>query len=287
MDSSVIAAVEQLLGTRLRSSTPVGGGCINNAHLIELADGRRLFLKWNSSPPPGFFEREAEGLDALAAAGQVRVPGRVQCGGPPPFLLMEAISTGSRGADFSEHFGSSFAKLHHETRHTRFGFDHDNYLGSTSQPNGWSDDWVTFWRDRRLGFQLELAEHSGTSSRQLQRLGERLRARLPELIAEPAEPACLLHGDLWGGNYMVDDHGAAVLIDPATYYGRREADLAMTYLFGGFDQRFYAAYQHTWPLEPGWQERIEIYQLYHYLNHLNLFGASYLGSCLGILQRYC
>ena len=166
-----------------------------------------------------------------------------------------------------------------------FGFEEDNYIGATPQPNAWTDDWVTFFAEQRLGFQLRLAADNGFGG-ELARLGERLLSRLGELIDEPAEPACLLHGDLWGGNYLCDAEGQPVLIDPAAYYGRREAELAMTTLFGGFDSAFYGAYEEAWPLAPGSAERLEIYKLYHLLNHLNLFGGGYLGGCLGVLRRF-
>lgn len=267
----------------------MGGGCIHQTALLELADGRRLFLKSNRSAPADMFAREAEGLVALAAAGAIRVPGDPLPGGggeAPHFLVMEAIGSGRPGWDFSATFGRRFARLHRATQGTRFGFPHDNYLGSTPQPNGWSDDWCDFWRRSRLGHQLALARANGLADRELLRLGDRLLDRLDRLLDLPDEPACLLHGDLWGGNYLVDEAGEPVLIDPATYYGHREADLAITRLFGGFDARFCAAYEEEWPLPAGAGERGPIYELYHLLNHLNLFGAGYRGQCLEILRRY-
>jgi fructosamine-3-kinase len=287
-------------------ATPVGGGCIHHARLLELADGRRFFLKapplrissGAGAAPPDLFEREAEGLAALAAAGAIRVPRSPLPGGGgegvPLFLVMEAIAGGVPGPGFQERFGRRFARLHRVTAEDgdsgdggrgRFGFDHDNYLGSTPQPNGWSDDWVDFFRRRRLGHQLDLARRNGLSDPELERLGDRLLDRLEEWLEVPGEPPCLLHGDLWGGNYLADEAGEPVLIDPAAYRGHREADLAMTRLFGGFDRGFYAAYEEEWPLPPGSAERTAIYQLYHLLNHLNLFGRSYRDRCVGILRR--
>ncbi len=205
----------------------------------------------------------------------------------PPFLVLEAIDTGRRGEGFFETFGRRFAELHRKATGERFGFERDNYIGSTPQPNRWSDDWCEFWRRQRLGFQLDLARRRGLSDRTLDRLGDALLERLDELIGEPAEPPTLLHGDLWGGNgnYMVDEEGAPVLIDPAAYFGRREADLAMTRLFGGFDARFYAAYEEVWPLSPGAETRLDVYKLYHLLNHLNLFGGGYRSSSIDVLRR--
>lgn len=285
------AVLEQATGegAKISGSRPVGGGCIHDGRIVSLADGRRFFVKTNSSPPPQIFECEAQGLRALEEAGELRVPRVIAVGDgeeEPPFLVLEAIAPGRRGEGFFETFGRRFAELHQKATAERFGFARDNYIGSTPQPNRWCDDWCEFWRRHRLGFQLDLARRRGLSDRTLDRAGDALLERLEELIGEPAEPPVLLHGDLWGGNYMVDDNGAPVLIDPAVYYGRREADLAMTRLFGGFDARFYAAYEEAWPLAPGAEARLDVYKLYHLLNHLNLFGGGYRSSCIEILRRY-
>ncbi len=299
MDDALRAAVEELIGrvtgkpARVAGSRPAGGGCIHRAEIVGLADGDRYFVKSNPAPPPKIFEREAEGLAALAATGAIRVPRPLGTGHDPrPFLVMEAIESGPRSPGFAATFGQRFARLHQANseserdRVERFGFAHDNHIGATPQPNPWTEDWVDFFRRHRLGHQLDLARSGGVSDRALDRLGDRLLDRLDELIGEPEEPPCLLHGDLWSGNYMVDDAGEPVLIDPAGYFGRREADLAMTYLFGGFDARFYAAYEEAWPLAPGSADRLEIYKLYHLLNHLSLFGRSYRDGCVTILKRF-
>jgi len=292
LDSVLPEVIQKATGkaSPLRRSSPVGGGCINQASLIELADGRRFFLKSNPRPLPRLFESEAEGLRALRQAGCLRVPQVVATGGGqdglPHFILMEHISTGRPGSGFFEEFGHGFARLHLEARGERFGFDHDNYLGSTPQPNQWCSDWVEFFRRHRLGHQLQMARQNGLSDREMNRLGERLLDRLGDWIAQPEEPPGLLHGDLWGGNYLCDESGNPVLIDPAAYYGRGEADLAMTQLFGGFDSSFYHAYEEIHPPAPGSQERLEIYKLYHLLNHLNLFGRSYFSGCMRILRKY-
>jgi len=265
----------------------VGGGCINDAQALALDDGRRLFLKSNAAPLPGMFEREAQGLSALADVASLRVPRPLFTGTDPlPFIVLEHISEAAPNTGFAERFGRGLAALHRRGRSARFGFDNDNYIGATPQQNGWDDDWVVFFRERRLRFQLDLARQRGGATRELSRLGDGLLDRLDELLAEPAETPCLLHGDLWGGNYLCDDAGEPVLIDPAVYFGRREADLAMTMLFGRFDPRFYSAYEEAWPLAPGSDERLAIYKLYHLLNHLNLFGGGYLGGCLSILRRF-
>lgn len=287
---------------RIVGERPVGGGCIHDARLLELDDpteGRAwLFLKSNRDAPADMFPREAEGLRALAAPyekGVLRVPADPVAGEAEDgtrFLVMEAIETGRAKRGFFESFGRRFARLHRETVRggdEPFGFDHDNYLGSTPQPNPRTATWVDFFRRHRLGHQLRLARSNGLSDPELDRLGDRLLDRLERWIDPPdleGEPACLLHGDLWSGNYLADAAGEPVLVDPATYHGHREADLAMAKLFGGFDRAFYAAYEEEWPLPPGSAERIEIYQLYHLLNHLNLFGRGYRGQCLAILRRF-
>lgn len=290
IDQAIVAVVAQATGRpgTIDSRRAVGGGCINQTYVYQFADRRRFFVKVNAEPLVGMFEREAEGLNALAQAKTIRVPQPlgVSPANVTPFLVMEYIEAGRPGRDFSQRFGHEFALLHQTTQRSQFGFGADNYIGSTRQPNCWSDDWISFWREKRLGYQVELARSQGLCDGEFLRLAEQLLNRLPEWLSTPEEPACLLHGDLWGGNYLCDESGAPVLIDPAVYYGRREADLAMTYLFGGFDPEFYAAYEETWPLAPASAERIEIYKLYHLLNHLNLFGSSYRSGCLAILRRF-
>ncbi len=297
MNKTLRADIEEAVGkttgtpAKVVSMQSAGGGCINNASVLDLEDGRRFFLKWNPSPLPKMFEREAEGLQALADTETLRVP-RPVCtaidldSNSTPFIVMEYVHKGKKGKRFFETFGHQFAQLHQKARSDRFGFRHDNYLGSTPQPNTWKHDWVEFWRESRLGHQLQLARENGLSDARFNRLGDNLLNRLDHWIGEPDEPPCLLHGDLWGGNYLSDDSGNPVLIDPAAYYGRREADLAMTLLFGGFDRAFYDAYREAWPLADGSDARLDIYKLYHLLNHLNLFGSSYRGNCMSILNRY-
>lgn len=275
---------------QIKHHTSVGGGCISQAEKITLTDGSRYFLKSLAQAPPQMFEAEAAGLKAMAATETIRVPTIVATGRGTatntPFILMELIEEGRPAPGFSAEFGRQLAQLHRASQSERYGFSLNNYIGSTPQPNPWNDDWVDFWRQQRLGWQFELARKHGLTDAGFDRLGDLLLEKLDALLAEPAEKAVLMHGDLWGGNYLVDSNGQAVLIDPATYYGRREADLAMTTLFGGFDAAFYQGYEEVWPLADGSEERQEIYKLYHLLNHLNLFGSSYRGACLAIMRRF-
>ncbi len=263
---------------------PVGGGCINRAYRLE-GGGRRFFVKLNDADRLEMFEAEAAGLAELAAAGAVRVPRPICLGAESgqSFLVLEYLELHGDGAAAEERLGRELAALHRVTR-PRYGWARDNTIGATPQPNGEMDDWVAFWRERRIGFQLELAARHGHGG-ELQRKGRALLERLDLLLDGHVPPASLLHGDLWGGNWSVDASGRPVLFDPAVYFGDRETDLAMTALFGGFGPRFYGAYAEAWPLEPGYGERRALYNLYHVLNHLNLFGGGYLGQALALLDR--
>lgn len=294
IQDSLRQAIEQLIWgvtgepVSVTHSDAVGGGCISQACSVTLVDGRQFFVKSNPNPLPGLFDTEGKGLTTLGDANVIRVPhvlgARSAVGDVPAFIVMELISAGQPGPTFSLMFGMQLARLHQATQQERFGLDEDNYLGSTRQSNRWMDDWCSFWREHRLGYLLRMAREQGVSDPTLDQLGDRLMNRLEDYLQEPNEPACLLHGDLWGGNYLVSDNGEPVLIDPAIYYGRREADLAMTMLFGGFDADFYSAYEEIWPLSTGSDKRLEIYKLYHLLNHLILFGQSYYGQCVSILR---
>jgi len=270
----------------------LGGGCIADAAVAEFADGSRVFVK-RAAGRPGMFEAEAAGLRALAEAGVIRVP-RVLAVAKEA-LVLEMIEGAPRKRGFFDDFGQRFAALHRH-RGRACGFVSDNFIGSTPQPNRpldgpWecaaTDDgsgWPRFFIERRLRFQVGLAAQRAGD--ELARLLDQAEARILELLSCSIEPPVILHGDLWGGNFIVDERGEACLIDPAVYYGHREADLAMTRLFGGFDGSFYAAYDEALPLAPGHEERLPIYQIYHVLNHFNLFGGGYYQQSRRILEHY-
>lgn len=269
------------------SQRAVAGGCIAGGRRVTLADGRSFFVKQGASLPPSMFAAEARGLEALASERGPRVP-RVEAywaGDDGGYIVLEWIEQGGRGPGFAEAFGRALAALHGERRVERFGFDGDNYIGSTPQPNGWMESWHDFFRERRIGFQTRLARDRGLLDAADARAIEAILGRLESLLSAPEHPS-VLHGDLWGGNYLVDARGEAVLIDPATYYGHREADLAMTELFGGFPPGFYRAYDEAWPLDPGYRDRVDLYNLYHLLNHANIFGGGYVSSVRSIVARY-
>lgn len=259
---------------------PAGGGCINHGAQLETTSGESFFIKTNARAPADMFAREAEGLQALSVSGAPRLPRPFLAGND--FLLMEDLRPARRGANYWQDFGRQLAVLHEHTS-PRFGFEHDNYIGSTPQPNGWLEDGYAFFAGRRLLFQADLAQRRGLLGSKEMKQAERLAARLPDLI--PAQSASLIHGDLWGGNALSDARGAPALIDPAAHYGWAEAELAMTLLFGGFSEGFYRAYQEARPLPAGFRQRVPLYNLYHLLNHLNLFGGGYYEEVAAILGR--
>jgi fructosamine-3-kinase len=281
-------AVEARLGP-VRAVTPVSGGCINHGVRVETADGP-LFLKYNDDAPPGLFAAEAGGLDALrdAADGALRVP-RVLAhagaeAGAPAWLAMEWLAPGRRGGDFGARLGRGLAAVHAAPA-AEWGWDAGNFIGSLAQENRpTSGGWAAFWRARRLEPQLALARRDGRlPGREAD--WARLFERLPELLAPAEEDGpSLLHGDLWGGNVVAAADGPA-LIDPAVYRGHREADLAMTELFGGFGADFHAAYREARPVQVGYETRRAVYQLYYLLVHVNLFGGGYVQQTAETLRR--
>jgi protein-ribulosamine 3-kinase len=268
------------------SSQAVGGGDINSAFRLQGRD-RSYFVKLNRAGLAAMFEAEFEGLKELASTQALRVPTAITAGSTTDhaFLVLENIEFGSSNRASERLLGQQLARLH-AVKQPYFGWRRDNTIGSTRQPNGQYRDWPGFWREQRLGFQLQLAAANGHGGR-LQTSGERLLGDLDALFDGYAPEPSLLHGDLWAGNAAVDKQGLPVIFDPACYYGDREADLAMTELFGGFGRDFYAAYRDTWPLDDGYRVRKTLYNLYHILNHLNLFGGGYLRqaeSMMALLQ---
>ena len=275
--------ISETLGTPFQPKAPstIGGGCIS--HAVRLSDGRNsFFVKINGASLHYMFEAEAAGLEELAATKTIRVPKPV-CHGTTngqSYLVLEFIQTGTQGD--ARTAGQQLASLHRHYGEC-FGWKIDNTIGSTPQPNPPTDNWIQFWRMHRLGFQLELAAENGYQG-QIQSRGELLLELFPALIDHNPQPS-LLHGDLWGGNIAYDSDGGPLIFDPAVYYGDREAEIAMTELFGGFSSGFYAAYQDSWPLDPGYSERKGLYNLYHILNHLNMFGGGYDSQALGMINR--
>jgi len=265
----------------VQSKEPLGGGCINDAFKL-VGEDIEYFVKTNRSSWQEMFIAEAEGLKALAEVGELKVP-RVVCNGNDgsrAFLVLEMLSLKSLDATAQELLGKQLARLHrHES--DRFGWHRDNTIGSTPQINTYSDEWPQFYAEHRLGFQLDLAGQKGLRLDGGKELCDSIGVYFENYQPVPS----LLHGDLWGGNAAMDNAGNPVLFDPACYYGDRETDIAFTEMFGGFNSAFYRAYRSEWPLHDGYEQRKDLYNLYHVLNHYNLFGGGYGMQAQGIAQK--
>jgi fructosamine-3-kinase len=279
-------AIREALGApfAIDSRAGAGGGCINECHVVR-GRGRAFFVKLNVPERVEMFAAEAAGLEELRRAAAVRVP-QPLCHGACPaasWIVLEHLELAPAHDKAMRALGRNLARLHRVTR-DRYGWGRHNTIGSTPQVNTPADDWVAFWRERRLGYQLKLAAARGHDGR-LAAGGERLLEKLPAFFAGYRPPASLLHGDLWSGNAAMERGGEPVIFDPAVYYGDREADLAMTELFGGYSRSFYDAYRSEYPLDPGYATRRELYNLYHVLNHLNLFGGGYGAQAGRMIER--
>lgn len=287
--SDVLDGVVDLLGLESQSSIQkfsfIGGGCINNGGMLRSTKGD-FFLKWNDvNSFPHMFEAESRGLNLLARQDAIRIPKVVGFGEKAvhQFLVLEYISQAQRSIKYWELLGVRLSNLHNATD-TRFGLDHDNFIGSLRQNNKQHSSWVDFFIEERLNVQLNLCVDNGLARAGWPKKFQSLYKKLPSLL--PEEKPSLLHGDLWGGNILADEMGEPCLIDPAVYYGNREADLAMTKLFGGFANEFYQAYEANSTLQQDYQQRADLYNLYPLLVHVNLFGGSYIGSVDATLSRF-
>jgi protein-ribulosamine 3-kinase len=286
-EEKIKTKIEEKLGSKIKSFTSLSGGCISDAYKITTNDKSVFFLKYNPSTSNDMFVREANGLTELAKSDAIRVPEVL--GFDDDYILLEYISTGNKKKNFFEEFGRNFAEMHKFTSES-FGFFEDNYIGSNPQKNIPAEkeksNWVEYYFNKRILFQFKLSEKLGNSTEELRKWISILENKIQEIIGNSNEKPALLHGDLWSGNYMVDENGSAVLIDPAVYYGNREADLGMTKLFGGFGSEFYKTYNEIFPLEDGYEYRENIYKLYHILNHLNLFGGGYYSQAISLIKFY-
>ncbi|MFQ5642223.1 MAG: fructosamine kinase family protein [Thiogranum sp.] len=275
--------LQEVLGEQVRLSAPraVGGGSINQS--CRVSSGQQSwFVKLNRANMLDMFAAEAEGLEALREADALCIPQPLCRGqdGQQAWLVMDYLETGGSGS--STALAEGLAAVH-RIRSTHFGWHRDNTIGSTPQINTQEADWLTFWREHRLAFQLQLAARNGAATRALD-IGEQVLIQLPALLDGHEPEASLLHGDLWSGNYAFTRDGRPTIFDPAVYFGDREADLAMTELFGGFSRDFHAAYRNAWPLDSGYPLRRMLYNLYHVLNHFNLFGGGYLSQAQGMME---
>jgi protein-ribulosamine 3-kinase len=278
----ITAKLEEELFQKIKSVTSLGGGCIGNALKVVTENGSNYFVKQYKNSK--MHHAEANGLNELKTANSIRIPRVLKVN--DNFLILEYIESASPVPNFSEKFGRQFAEMHKNTG-TRYGYFEDNFIGSTEQINiPQNDSWVEFYMENRLMYQFRLAEKNEYSSEELKSGMKFLEKNIEEILNGSNEPPTLLHGDLWGGNFITDQRGNPCLIDPAVYYGHREADLAMTKLFGGFDSTFYSAYMEEFPLKDGWEHRENIYKLYHILNHLNLFGSGYYAQTISLINSY-
>jgi fructosamine-3-kinase len=281
MIDKVISKIEKTLQCTITHQNMVSGGCIAHTSIISSSYNQSYFLKQGFSG--NMFRKEANGLKELKKSGAIRIPNVILV--DDSFLLLELISTGPKKEGFFTRFANYFAKMHQYTNDA-FGFYEDNYIGSTPQTNSRMYNWTDFYFSNRLLYQYKLTEQNGYGDATFQKAFNIVERNIDKIINGSEEPPCLLHGDLWSGNYMVDKQGEPVLIDPAVYYGHREADLAMTKLFGGFNDEFYKSYQANYPLKEGYEYRENIYLLYHVLNHLNLFGLSYKHHAIQLMNFY-
>ena len=262
----------------------ISGGDINRVYLLKGLESK-YFVKINKAELIDMFETEALGLLALSATKTLKIPKVISYGTVEnhAFLVLEYIELYSLQGNSSQELGQKLAELH-QKKQNYFGWEQDNFIGHNSQKNTQTESWLAFWQEQRLGAQLELAKRNGYLG-DLQNLGRDVILRVPDFFENYTPQPSLLHGDLWSGNAAATRSGQAVIYDPACYYGDREADIAMTELFGGFGADFYQAYESIWPLDSGYSKRKSLYNLYHILNHLNLFGRSYLSQSEMMMRK--
>ncbi len=294
--TSLAQALVSLFGNSvaIAETDRLSGGDINKAYGLTLNTGAHIFMKANSKANADFFTAEAAGLSAIEATDVIKTP-EILCTGTDngedvgySFLLLKFIKSAKPRPDYWESFARDLAALHKADTKIfelsgKFGFFQNNFIGARAQNNTPSDSWISFFRDNRLAPQFKDADSYFTAEDRSKIT--KLLDHLEDFLIEPNQPS-LLHGDLWSGNVMCGPEGKAMLIDPAAYIGHAEADLAMTELFGGFPEKFYDAYREANPLESGYENRRDLYNLYQLQNHLNLFGPTYLGPVLSIVDEY-
>lgn len=282
IENTITASLGRRFG--IVDRVPLAGGCINQAERL-VGEGGEVFIKFNRTEHAGYFEAEAAALDAIRSSASVRVPQVLGWGSAESqsWLVLEYIELSPASELSEQRLGEQLAALHQSTA-GNFGWTRDNAIGLTPQRNDWHKDWPHFFAHQRLAPQLELAACNGADTSLLEE-GARLLAEVPGFFEHYSPVASLLHGDLWRGNCAADERQAPVLFDPATYFGDRETDIAMTELFGGFGRIFYRAYESAWPLDPGYRQRKVLYQLYHVLNHFNLFSGAYADQAGRMIKR--
>ena len=289
--NSISQHISQNIGNdfQISQKSSVAGGDINSTYKISGFNSQQqilhFFVKINSIKLSNMFQVEYESLLELSQNELMQIPTPICFGSSQDkaYLVLEYIPMSARGD--SRLMGKALAKMHRITA-SQYGWSNNNFIGSTTQSNQTHSDWLSFWRDERMIPQFEMLYNKGYQS-YLSPSADKFLLHLDSLLDNHNPPASLLHGDLWSGNYAYNETGQPVIFDPALYYGDRETDLAMTELFGGFDEKFYAAYNEVWPLDKGYKRRKTLYNLYHILNHANLFGTSYLNQAINMLDRLC
>ncbi len=270
MDTTLKTTIESAIEEEIR-------GNVSGSGYIKSVSGKGYYLKTGSKSRT--YRCEANGLKELVKANAIRVPEVISV--DEHYILTEFIDRGTPSATFHQDFGRNYALMHRYCGES-YGFFEDNFIGANPQLNipvgEERDNWAVFFFNKRILYQYKLAEKNGYITSAMKSGVMRFESNLKNIFENSTEPPTLLHGDLWSGNYLCDSNGQAVLIDPAVYYGHREADLAMTKVFGGFSPLFYKSYMEEYPLQEGWEYRENIYKLYHILNHLNIFGRSYLSE---------
>lgn len=284
MWTDIAAHISQVTGLPFDAINPrsVGGGCINQGY--NLSDGNRTyFVKLNQASQIAMFEAEAAGLQQMYATRTIRVPAPICFGtvGSSGYLVLEWLDLGRGSSQAWEEMGRQLARLHQTTSQNGFGWERNNTIGSTPQVNSWTQNWTEFFAEHRIGYQLSLARRQGGHFPKQ----NQLIAAIPRLLEGHTPQPSLVHGDLWSGNAAIAESGEPAIFDPATYYGDREVDLAMTELFGGFPAEFYRGYNQTASLDAGYKQRKTLYNLYHILNHFNLFGGSYESQANRMIEQ--
>ncbi|MBD1824983.1 fructosamine kinase family protein [Cyanobacteria bacterium FACHB-DQ100] len=280
IDAQISQALGQAFESRDRRS--VSGGCINQGYQVSNGE-LTFFVKLNQANQLAMFEAEALGLQQIAEAQAIRVPKPICVGGTggSAYIVLEWLALGRGSAQSWAELGRNLARMHQYHKSTAFGWERDNTIGSTPQINSWTSDWMEFFTQYRIGYQLKLAAQNGGRFRN----GSRLLEQIPKLLANHHPQPSIVHGDLWSGNAAVMQSGEPVIFDPATYWGDREVDLAMTELFGGFPAEFYRGYEEIYPIDAGYKRRKTLYNLYHILNHFNLFGGGYASQAERMIDQ--
>lgn len=285
MWNQIAAEISEVIGEQftIENRRTISGGSINQSYAIS-DDHRTYFLKLNSTSHSDMFAAEALGLKSMYDTHTIRVPQPI-CWGEASnstYIVLEYLEFGRGGSNETwTEMGRQLAKMHQVGKADQFGWIRNNTIGSTPQINTWTDNWADFFADHRIGYQLKLARRKGGNFPEPDRVVETVREILKDIKPQPS----LVHGDLWSGNAACTRDGEPVILDPAVYYADREVDLAMTELFGGFPGAFYRGYEEVWALDVGYQERKDLYNLYHILNHFNLFGGGYGSQASRMISR--